>query len=101
MLISTLTSASSLPLLETVLVRGGLEAFTISLLEEDFRGDDMLFFVISVTLTLDSVFLFSLSIDFFSEDTVGLGVVAIPSALLLISFLSRRPFKIEGFKLVL
>jgi hypothetical protein len=91
MLISTATSASSFVLLDTVLVFDGVLSFVrkISTLD-DFRGDDKLvFFCISVTLASD--FLFSLSSDIFFGDCWDL-LLAIPSALPLISFRSSKPF---------
>lgn len=90
---TTPTSASSLLLLETVLVFDGVKALLqreTSLLD-DFRGDGTVFLVTSVTLATEFVFRFSLSADFFGDWFTLTELEARPKALLLISFLSRSP----------
>lgn len=89
---STATSASSLDLLDTVLDGVLLLLLTrVTSVVVDFRGEEMFFRVTSVIRGFDSDLLFSLSTDFFGDETGCFGVSSIPNALLLILFLSSKP----------
>lgn len=91
MFISTATSASSFVLLDTVLVFDGVREISLLELLEDFRGEAVDFLVMSVILALESVRLFSLSIDFFGDGAFCFAFFEMPNASLLNLFLSSKP----------